>query len=58
VFVVCRPPPPPPPSVVAASVAAEELQEKLLAWEELTRREEALAVREEKVRISEKALQG
>jgi hypothetical protein len=40
-----------------AVVAAEELQELLLAWEEdLTRREEVLAAREEKARISEKIL--
>jgi hypothetical protein len=40
-----------------AVVAAEELQELLLAWEEdLTRREEVLAAREEKARISEKTL--
>jgi hypothetical protein len=43
--------------VVAAMAAAEELQVQLLTWnEELTRREEALAVREEKARISKKAL--
>jgi hypothetical protein len=40
-----------------AVVVAEELQELLLAWEEdLTRREEVLAAREEKARISEKTL--
>jgi hypothetical protein len=43
--------------VVASVVVAKELQEKLLAWEEdLTQREEALAVREEKARISQMAL--
>jgi hypothetical protein len=43
--------------VTPAVAAGEELQELLLTQlEELTSREEALAMREEKVRISEKAL--
>jgi hypothetical protein len=43
--------------VVSVPVVAEELQEQLLTWkEELTWREEALAAREGKARISEKAL--
>jgi hypothetical protein len=59
-FAMCRSLPPPPPSPAAVTsvvVAGEELQELLLALEEeLTSREEAPATREEKVRISEKAL--
>jgi citrate synthase len=35
---------------------AEEMQELLLMQEELTQREKALAAREEKARMSEKAL--
>jgi hypothetical protein len=43
--------------VTPAVAAGEELQELLLTQlEELTSREEALATREEKARISEKAL--
>jgi hypothetical protein len=53
-FVVCRSPP--PPFVVAASASEEGLQEHLLAREEMPWREEALVAREEKARISEKAL--
>jgi hypothetical protein len=42
---------------VATSAAAKELQEQLLAWdEELTWREEALTMLEDKARISEVAL--
>jgi hypothetical protein len=51
---MCRPPP--SPSATVASAATEELQERLLAREELTWREESLTVPEEKVGISEKAL--
>jgi hypothetical protein len=59
---LCRlpPPPPPPPSLAVATpvvVATRELQELLLVREEeLTWREEALATREEKARVSENAL--
>jgi hypothetical protein len=43
--------------MAAASVAGEELQAQLLAQEEeLTWREEALVMREEKTKVSEKAL--
>jgi hypothetical protein len=62
VLASCRPltsPPPPPPSVMAMPAMAamgEELQEQLLAWEEeLTWREDTLAVREKKVKISKRA---
>jgi hypothetical protein len=44
------PSPPPSPIATATAVAEEELHELLLAWEE------ALTTREEKARISEKAL--
>jgi hypothetical protein len=58
VLSLCRPlPSPPPPPIFVAVASAEavpdELQEQLLAQEELTRREEALTTREEKAKISE-----
>jgi hypothetical protein len=43
--------------VVPAAVAVEEFQESLLVWEDdLTRRDEALTMREAKAGIFEKAL--
>jgi hypothetical protein len=61
VSALCRPLPPPPLSspavVVPAAVAVEEFQESLLVWEDdLTRRDEALTMREAKAGIFEKAL--
>jgi ABC-type phosphate transport system auxiliary subunit len=42
---------------MAVAAVTDELQEQLLAWEEkLTQREEALAIQEEKARISNMAL--
>jgi hypothetical protein len=60
-FALGRPlPPPPPPSpttTVFVVETIEEMQKLLLSWEEeLMWREEALVVREEKVKISEKSL--
>jgi hypothetical protein len=48
--------PPPSPSTMVASVVVEELQEQLLASEELMRREEALTMQQEGAKISQKAL--